>query len=62
MRQQQEQCYLIVHLHKASASMLRQLSDDASDSVLIEINGDTWKLEVFTNSLQHKNANLPTLF
>ena len=31
-------------LHQASSSTLRQLCDDASDSVLIEINGDAWKL------------------
>ena len=41
---QQQQCYLMTRLHKASASMLRQLCDDASNSVLIENNGDTWKL------------------
>ena len=29
------------HLHQASASMLRQLSDEACDSVLIENNGVT---------------------
>ena len=62
MSQQQEQRYLMACLHKASESMLRQLCNDASNSVLIEINGDTWKLEVFTNSPQHKNANLPTSF
>ena len=44
MSQQQEQCYLMARLHKASASMLQQLCDDASDSILIENNGDTWKL------------------
>ena len=31
-------------LHQASSSMLRQLSDDASDSVLIESNGITPEL------------------
>ena len=31
---------LRAHSHQASASMLRQLCDDASDSVLIEISGD----------------------
>ena len=35
--------YVRVRLHQASASRLRPLCDDASDSVLIEINGDTWK-------------------
>ena len=30
-------------LHQASASMLRQLCDDATDSAHIEINGDAWK-------------------
>ena len=34
------QLMLRAHLHQASASMLRPLCDDASDSVLIEINGD----------------------
>ena len=29
-------------LHQASASMLQQLCDDATDSVLIKINGDAW--------------------
>ena len=38
MSQQQEQCYLMACLHKVSGSMLRQLCDDASNSVLIEIN------------------------
>ena len=28
------------HLHQVPASTLRQLCDDASDSALIEINGD----------------------
>ena len=32
-----------VHLHLASASTVRQLRDDASDSVLIENNSVTWK-------------------
>ena len=38
-------CFLSIRvcLHQASASMLWQLCDDANDSVLIEINGDTWK-------------------
>ena len=31
------------HLHQASASTLRPLCDYASDSVLVEINGDAWK-------------------
>ena len=34
----------MVCLHKASASMLQQLCDEASDSVLIKNNGDAWKL------------------
>ena len=34
---------LRVRLHWASALMLRQLCDDATDSVLIENNGDVWK-------------------
>ena len=36
-------CYLRVCLHQASASTLRQLCDNASDSVLIQINGDARK-------------------
>ena len=36
---------LRARLHQASASMLRPLCDDASDSVLIEIYGDAWKWE-----------------
>ena len=32
-------CDLRTRLHRASASMLRQLSDDASDTVLIENDG-----------------------
>ena len=34
---------LRVGLHQASASMLRQLCDDASDTVLIENNGAAWE-------------------
>ena len=31
---------LRAHLHQASTATLRQLCDDACDSVIIEINGD----------------------
>ena len=34
---------LRTRLHQASASTLRRLYHDASDSVLFEINGDAWK-------------------
>ena len=50
---------LRAHLHQASASTLRPLCDDASNSVLIEINGDACKWvanpfwSVITELLQH---------
>ena len=56
MSQQQQQCYLMVRLYQASASTLQQLCNDASDSVLIEINGDAWKL--FTNQFWSVIAEL----
>ena len=36
--------YVRARLLQASVSMLRQLCDDTSDSVLIEKNGVAWKL------------------
>ena len=42
---------LRARLHQASASMLRQLSDDACDSVVIENNGVTpeWGCNLFSS-------------
>ena len=44
-------------LHKVSASTLRQLCDDASDSVLIEINEVTWKLFEDLNLEHHHRVD-----
>ena len=46
--------WLKVHLHQMSASMLRQLCDDASNSVLIENNGVTpeWGCNPFLSDSQ----------
>ena len=43
---------LRAHLHEASASMLQQLSNDVSDSVLIENNGVTleWGCNLFSSN------------
>ena len=48
-----------VRLHQASASMLRQLCDDACDSVLIEINGITpeWVCNPFSSGSTVFNEN-----
>ena len=48
----QEKCRRFrAHLHQASASTLRQLSDDTCDSVLIENNGVTleWGCNLFSS-------------
>ena len=54
MSQQQEQRYLMACLHKVSASTLQQLCDDASDTILIENNGDIWKLFENLNLEDHR--------
>ena len=50
---------LRAHLHQASASMLRQLRDDACDSVLIENNGVTpdWGCNLFSSDSTNFNEN-----
>ena len=47
------------HLHHASASMLRELSNDACDSVLIENNGvaPEWGCNLFSSDSTDFNEN-----
>ena len=55
---------LRAHLHQKSASTLRQLSDDASDAILIENNGvaPEWGYNAFLSDSIVFNENIITIF
>ena len=55
---------LRARLHQASASTLRQRCDDACDSVLIEINGVTWKWvanPIWSNSVDFNENRIASI-
>ena len=51
--------FVRAHLHQASASTLRQFSDNACDSVLIENNGvaSEWGCNLFSSNSTDFNEN-----